>query len=87
MLLVPWLCDLEGVSVFMQPPISTRSPPTSTIWYSALDSNDLIVPRATMGETSAAQMTAPRSFQTLTRSPWRTPRSRASRSFIRATQK
>jgi hypothetical protein len=71
----------------MQPPISTRSPATSIMTYSELDSKHLTVPRATSGETSAAQTTAPRSFHTFTRSRCRMPRSRASKSFIRATQK
>jgi len=56
--LVPWLWGREGVRVLMQPPISTRSPATSIMTYSELDSKHLTVPRATIGETSAAQTTA-----------------------------
>ena len=44
MLLVPAVWGRSGVSIFMQPPISTRSPPTSTSWNSALASNDLTTP-------------------------------------------
>ena len=84
--LVPWLWGREGVSVFMQPPISTRSPATSIMRYSELDSKDLTVPRATIGETSAAQMTAPRSLHTLTRSRCGCRVPRASRRSSAPTQ-
>src|SRR5581483_9110927 len=62
MLLVPAVWGRSGVSIFMQPPISTGSPSISMSLNSALASYDLTTPAVTSGETSAAQITAPRSL-------------------------
>ena len=78
MLLVPFIAGRDEVRMFMLPPMSTRSPSMSIGMYSALDSKDLTTPRATIDETSAAQMTAPRSLNTLTNPWWTMPRSAAS---------
>ena len=65
---VPCTWGLRGVIRFTQPPRSATPCTVMTGSYSAQDSNVLTVPGATSAETSAAQITAPLSLNTLTRS-------------------